>query len=142
MTEAEFTSASFYQALHDKKLMGTRCQGCEAVYLPPRQVCPHCHSREVDWVELCGEGKLLTFTTIAVGTSQMLAQGYSRSRHYCCGIVALDEGPRVCALVVGVDAQKPDGIEIGTAVSVAFPEEAGKPAVLAIRARAGHKAFS
>jgi uncharacterized OB-fold protein len=135
MAEAEFTSASFYQSLRDKRLMGTRCQECQTVYLPPRQVCSHCHSSKLDWVELCGEGKLITFSTIAVGTSSMVAEGYDRNRHYCCGIVALDEGPRVCALILGVDTQNQDNIEIGTAVSIAFQEETDKPAFLAFRIR-------
>ena len=135
MTKAKFTSASFYQALRDKRLMGTRCQECQTVYVPPRQVCPHCHSSEVEWLELCGEGKLLTFSTIAVGTSPMVTEGYNRNRHYCCGIVALNEGPKVCTLIVGVDAQNPDNIKIGTAVSLAFQEETDKPALLAFRVR-------
>ena len=135
MTQAGFTSAAFYQALRDKRLMGTRCQECQAVYVPPRQVCLRCHSRDVEWLRVKGEGKLLTFTTIAVGTSAMVAEGYNRNRHYCCGIVALAEGPRVCALIIGVDAQKPDSIEIGTAVSVAFQGETDKPPVLTFRVR-------
>jgi uncharacterized OB-fold protein len=135
MAEAEFTSASFYQALCDKRLIGTRCQECQTVYVPPRQVCLHCHSRDVEWVEVKGEGILVAYTTIAVGTSPMVAQGYDRNRHYCCGIVALAEGPRLCALIIGADAQKPASIKIGTAVSVAFPAETDKPAVLAFRIR-------
>jgi uncharacterized OB-fold protein len=133
MAEAEFTSASFYQALRDKRLIGTRCQECQNVYVPPRQVCPHCHSRDVEWVKVKGEGILVAYTTIAVGTSPMVAQGYDRNRHYCCGIVALAEGPRLCALIIGADAQKPASIKIGTAVSVAFPAETDKRAVLAFR---------
>jgi uncharacterized OB-fold protein len=135
MAEAEFTSASFYQALRDKRLIGTRCQECQNVYVPPRQVCPHCHSRDVEWVKVKGEGILVAYTTIAVGTSPMVAQGYDRNRHYCCGIVALAEGPRLCALIIGADAQKPASIKIGTAVSVAFPAETDKRAVLAFRIR-------
>jgi uncharacterized OB-fold protein len=82
-----------------------------------------------------GEGILVAYTTIAVGTSPMVAQGYDRNRHYCCGIVALAEGPRLCALIIGADAQKPASIKIGAAVSVAFPAETDKPAVLAFRVR-------
>ena len=140
VTEMEFTSTSFYQALRDERLMGTRCKGCGAVYLPPRQVCFQCRSVELGWVSLTGEGKLTSFTTIAVGTNTMISQGYDRNRHYCCGIVELYEGPRVCALIVGLDTQRPDSIQIGTAVSIEFPDGEDKPASLAFRARTGHKA--
>ncbi len=141
VTETGFTSASFYQALRDKRLMGTRCKRCGAVYLPPRQVCLQCQSTEPEWASLKGEGKLISFTTIAVGTSLMISQGYDRNRHYCCGIVELDEGPQVCALIVGLDTQRPKGIKTGTAVSIEFPNGEDKPTFLAFRARIGHKAF-
>ena len=135
MAEAEFTSASFYQALRGKKLMGTRCHECQTVYVPTRQVCLRCYGRDFEWVRMKGEGILVTYTTIAVGTSSMVAKGYDRNRHYCCGVVALAEGPRVCALIIGADAQKPASIEIGTAVNVVFPGETDESAVLAFRIR-------
>lgn len=135
MAEAEFTCASFYGALHDKRLMGTRCKECQAVYLPPRQICLKCQSTEMEWVLMKGEGKLVTFSTIAVGTSSMVVEGYNRYRHYCCGIVELDEGLRVSAHILGIDTQDPSSIEIGTPVTIEFPEGEGKPGVLTFRAR-------
>jgi len=135
MTEAEFTCASFYSALHEKRLMGTRCKKCQAVYLPPRQICLKCQSTDVEWLPMKGEGKLITFATIAVGTSAMVAEGYDRYRHYCCGIVELDEGLRVSARIVGVDSQNPESIEIGTPMTIEFPEAEGKSSILTFRAR-------
>jgi uncharacterized OB-fold protein len=135
MTEAEFTCASFYSALHDKRLMGTRCKECGDLYLPPRQICLKCRSTDVEWVPMKGEGKLITFTTIAVGTSSMVAAGYDRYRHYCCGIVELDEGPRVCAHILGVDAQNPSSIEVGTPMTIEFPEAKGESSILTFRVR-------
>ncbi len=126
MTSTEFTCASFYQALSEKRLIGTRCRGCNTVYLPPRQICPRCHSTDVEPVNLKGKGKLVTFTTIAVGTSEMAAEGYDRNHHYCCGVVELAEGPRVCALITGVNAQDPYTIEIGKNVEVEFPDSKDK----------------
>jgi uncharacterized OB-fold protein len=71
---------------------------------------------------------------VAVGTSSMVAEGYDRYRHYCCGIVELDEGLRVSAHILGVDVQDPSSIEIGTPVTIEFPEGEGKPMVLTFRA--------
>jgi uncharacterized OB-fold protein len=87
----------------------------------------------MDWVQMKGHGKLIAFTTVAVGTSPMVEEGYDRERHYCCGIVELEEGPRISAQILGLDCQNPDDIEIGTPVSVEFLERDGKPAIVAFR---------
>ena len=88
----------------------------------------------MEWVPMSGEGKLVTFTTIAVGTSAMEAKGFGRDRHYCCGVVELDEGPKVCAFITGVDVQNPANIKINTPVSVEFPEGEDELSVLTFRA--------
>jgi uncharacterized OB-fold protein len=87
----------------------------------------------MEWAQMKGHGKLLTFTTIAVGTSQMIEEGYDRNNHYCCGIVELDEGPRVSAHILGVDAQNPIEIEIGTPVIINHPKRKNKPTILTFR---------
>ncbi len=133
MVETEFTSASFYRFLSEKRLMAAKCKGCQALYLPPRPICFKCRVADMEWVRLKGEGKLIAFTTIAVGTSPMAAEGYDRNRHYCCGIVELDEGPKVSALVVGVDPQVPGNIKIGTQVRIEFVDRQDKPAVLTFK---------
>ena len=44
----------------------------------------------------------------------MSKKGYGRDKPYCTGIVTLEEGPRLSALIVGVDAANPDDIKMGT----------------------------
>lgn len=133
MIETEFTCAAFYRFLREGKLMGVSCKDCRALYSSPRQICLKCQSTNVEWVPMKGEGKLITFTTIAVGTSQMAAEGYDRNRRYCCGIVELDEGPRVSAQIIGVDPQDPGGIEIGTPVRVEFINRQDRPLILTFK---------
>lgn len=120
MTESQFTAASFFQFLSENRLMGSRCKRCKAIYLPPRPICIKCHSSEIEWTQMKGTGKLIAFTTIAVGTSLMIKEGYDRNKHYCTGIVELDEGPKVSARILGVDTQNPDRIQVGTRVNVQF----------------------
>ncbi|NOQ18269.1 MAG: hypothetical protein GQ507_03410, partial [Dehalococcoidales bacterium] len=57
MSKAEFTCAEFYNTLNEKKLMGTRCKECHTLHLPPRRICPNCHSTSVEWFPMKGEGK-------------------------------------------------------------------------------------
>jgi len=115
-----FTSAAFYGFLNEHRLMGSRCQSCGALHLPPRALCPACYGEEMEWEEMSGEGKLVAFTTIHIAPTAMIEAGYGRDKPYCTGIVQLAEGPAISAQIVGVDATKPDQIAIGTPVRVAF----------------------
>lgn len=122
MSEREFTSASFYQFLNEKKLVGSKCKQCEALYLPPRPFCIKCYGWEMEWVEMKGEGTLAAYTVIAIGPTFMVEEGYDRKNHYCSGIVELDEGPKISARILGVDTKSADKIKIGTPLTVQFLE--------------------
>lgn len=122
MTERPFTRASFNEFLAEGRLMGSRCQSCGRVYVPPRPLCPGCHGEEMAWTEMEGRGELVAFATVHIGPKIMIEQGYDRKNPYCTGIVELVEGPRVSARIGGVDAQHPEAIDIGTAVGFQPPD--------------------
>ena len=120
MGDREFTGTSFYQSLDENKLVGSQCQSCGALHVPPRPLCPACFGEELDWVELSGKGKLLAFTTVYIAPTAMIEAGYDRNNPYCAGIVELVEGPAISAQILGVDPVRPEEIEIGTPLRVAF----------------------
>jgi uncharacterized OB-fold protein len=120
MGDREFTASSFYQFLGERKLMGSQCQSCGTLHVPPRAICPDCYGADMEWVEMSGEGELVAFTTIHIAPTAMLEAGYDRKNPYCTGIVQLAEGPAVSAQILGVDPTKPQEIEIGTPLRVAF----------------------
>ncbi len=122
MAENDFTNAAFHAHLHDHKLMGSRCLSCEALYLPPRPMCPNCFGGEMAWESLQETGTLAAFTTVHIMPTAMLEAGYSRKKPYCAGIVKLDEGPSISALILGVDAQRPETITIGAPLKAAYIE--------------------
>jgi uncharacterized OB-fold protein len=107
---------SYEAYLKEEKLMGTTCRSCGARFLPPRPICTECHKPEMDWDEVEGKGKLVSFTCIAVGPPSMKAEGFDRSNPYCLGVVELAEGLRVVARIQGVDARNPETIRIGTSL--------------------------
>ena len=72
------------------------------------------------WNGLVGLGKLVAFTSIYVGPSAMVAEGYDRNNPYVVGIVELAEGPKTSARILGVDARHPDVAWIGMPLNVAF----------------------
>ena len=122
MSTLPFTVASFNQYLNEHKLMASHCPACDALYLPPRAICPKCHGDQLEWVETAGKGKLAAFTSIYVGPTAMNAEGYSRENPYVTGIVELTEGVKISARIIGVDAKNPAAIKIGTLMTVEFLE--------------------
>ncbi len=117
------TAAGFNAYLADHKLAGTRCPECGNVYLPPRAICPACQNASLAWEELSGKGEIAAFTSIFVGPSAMVAQGYDRKNPYVAGIVKLIEGVSISARILGVDAQQPALEWIGKPVTVTFLDE-------------------
>ena len=115
-----FSGTSFYEFLGENKLMGSRCQSCGALHVPPRPICPACYGEEMVWEEMSGQGQLLAFTVVHIAPTAMIEAGYSRKNPYCAGIVRLAEGPAISAQILGVDPTKPKEIEIGTPLTVSF----------------------
>lgn len=89
------------------------CSRCAARTWPPRAHCPQCGAAEFRWERAAGTGTVHTFTVV-----RQTSDPYWAARvPYVVAIVALPEGPRLMANVVGCDA---DAVRIGMAVTVAF----------------------
>ncbi len=115
-----FTAVSFDQYIAEGKLMASRCKDCGELTLPPRAICPKCHSEKLAWTETSRKGKLAGFTVISIAPTFMIEQGYGRNNPYVSGIVELDEGVKVSARITGLDATKPEEIKIGTSLAIDF----------------------
>ena len=63
-----FTSVTkvndFVNYLDQGKVMGTRCLDCGQVFFPPRSDCFRCLASNVEWFEVEGTGKLITFSKL------------------------------------------------------------------------------
>jgi len=63
-----FTSTTkvndFIDRLEKGKISGTKCKTCGKVYFPPRADCCKCMGKEMDWFDVTGKGKLLTFSKL------------------------------------------------------------------------------
>jgi uncharacterized OB-fold protein len=76
----------------------------------------------MELMEVKGKGKVVAYTVVAVGSPLMVEEGYGREKYYCCGIVELEEGAKICARISGVDTSKPEQIKIGTPVELDYVE--------------------
>lgn len=90
----EMTVKNFKDALMDDRLMGSSCEICGRISIPPRPICPECRSDELAWVELSGKGKLVALTEVRVPLSRFIDDC-----PYTVGIVKLAEGPMISGLV-------------------------------------------
>jgi len=120
MEERPFSDISYEQFLNEEKLMGSKCAKCGALFVPPRSICIRCYNTKMEWAQMKGKGKLVSFTCIAVGPPYMIKEGYDRQHPYCSGVVELEEGVRVVARIEGVNTNKPETIKIGTPLTVQF----------------------
>ena len=120
MDDRPFNDVSYEQFLTEEKLMGSRCQKCGTLFIPPRPICIQCYANEMEWIETKGNGKLAAFTCIAIGPPLMIKEGYDRKHPYVSGVVELEEGARVAARIEGVDGSKPETIKIGIPLRVEF----------------------
>jgi uncharacterized OB-fold protein len=54
----------FVDLLDEGKVAGTKCKNCEKTYFPPRADCFNCLSSDMEWFEIPGPGKLVSFSTL------------------------------------------------------------------------------
>jgi Predicted nucleic-acid-binding protein containing a Zn-ribbon len=82
----------FFEGLREGKIYVTRCRRCGRYYFPPQADCPYCRASDMDWVEVSGEGELLTYTVI--NTKPLT---FSHYPDYVVAIARMKEGFNVLA---------------------------------------------
>ena len=75
----------FIDFLEDGKVAGTKCSGCGLFFFPPRADCYQCLQSEMEWFEVAGTGKLVTYSKL-----QFAPVGFDQDLPYC--IALLDYG--------------------------------------------------
>jgi len=108
------TIENFYRFCTERKLMGVKCSKCGAIFTLPRMTCPKCRSIGMEWTELKGIGKLLSYSIVHVSTAD-----YQSQTPYAVGIVELDEGARLSGVIRNV---KHEDLKIGLSLIVDFEE--------------------
>jgi uncharacterized OB-fold protein len=103
---------NFYKFCAERKLVGVKCKCCWTVISPPRLLCPKCFTSSLEWTELKGQGKLLTFTVIHFPPGQFQALS-----PYAVGIAKMDEGPHLPGMIKNV---KLEDLKIGMRLQVDF----------------------
>jgi hypothetical protein len=103
----------FIDHLHDGRVTGTRCTDCGRAFFPPRADCCRCRTSHMQWFDVAGTGRLVTYSRLAFAPV-----GFQDDVPYC--IALLDYGD---FKVFGrIDADLPEeeltvGMEMVTAVN-------------------------
>ena len=111
-TQEPFTIEQFYKFLQQCKLMAGKCLKCGKIHLPPRPLCDNCYSTEFQWVEISGEGKLLTYSVIHVAPPQ-----FQSLTPYTVGIIELEGGLKIPGMIQNL---KQEQLKIGMPLTVDF----------------------
>lgn len=75
----------FIDHLEEGKVMATRCKDCDMVFFPPRADCYKCFSSNMEWFDVSGTGKLVSFSKL-----EYAPVGFENDLPYC--IAVLDYG--------------------------------------------------
>ena len=75
----------FIDYLEKGRVMGTRCTDCGKAFFPPRADCHECLSSNMEWFEITGAGKLVTYSKL-----EFAPIGFQEDVPYC--IALLDYG--------------------------------------------------
>ena len=99
--EYKLTFKEYNEALKKNKLLGLKCNQCNAITVPPKMVCRKCTSPDMGIVELSGKGEIQTFTTVNVAP-----EGRENELPYIIVLVELDEGLWIMGNLIDIDPSK------------------------------------
>lgn len=96
---------TFYDALRDDgKILGLKCKSCGAVQFPPVPVCGNCGCMDTEWVEMSGEGELVSFALNAMGIFPY------NTDVSMIGYVRLKEGMLFCTQILNMTADDQESL--------------------------------
>jgi uncharacterized protein len=100
------TTAGFWRAAREHRLMVQRCRSCGGHQLYPRPLCLACNALDVELVEAAGRATVYSKTIIRIPVIPELEPPY------VVAIVELDEGPRLVTNLVGPEPGIGDRVEV------------------------------
>ncbi len=107
-------TAPYWEAATAGRLSVQRCRTCGRHYFYPRSFCPLCQSADVEWADVSGRGRLVSYVI-----NYRPMPPADRDVPQVIALVELEEGVRMLTNIVGSPAD-PDALPLDAPVSVAF----------------------
>ncbi len=102
----------FWDGTRQDELRLQRCDGCSAVYFPPRPFCPSCSSKAVSVFPASGKATLYSYVINHRSHPAIDAP-------YSIAVVTLAEGPRMMTNIVNVE-QTPEALQLDMPLQVTY----------------------
>jgi len=75
----------FVDRLYQGKVSGTQCNQCGVAYFPPRADCCGCLSSNMEWFDVVGPGKLVSYSTLSYAPT-----GFEKDLPYTIGLLRFE----------------------------------------------------
>ena len=111
----EVLTKPFWEATKRGELIIPYCNSCSTLFFYPREVCPNCFSKDLDWKKMSGKGHVYTYTHIR----QAVHPSFQSANGHIYAIVQLDEGPKIPS---GISGCEPKEVYVDMPVSVVFDD--------------------
>ena len=105
----------FWEAAKRGALIIPYCNSCSNLFFYPREVCPNCFSKDLDWKKMSGKGHVYTYTHVR----QAVHPSFQSANGHIYAIVQLDEGPKIPS---GISGCEPNEVYVDMPVSVVFDD--------------------
>ncbi len=108
----------FVDRLYKGKVSGSKCKNCGAAYFPPRADCCGCLSSDMDWFDIAGTGKLISYSTLSYAPT-----GFEEELPYTTALVRFKNNIQVFGRLS--KTIKPEEIAVGMDLVVSSVELSG-----------------
>lgn len=105
----------FWTAARDHRLSIPRCRSCGHHHFYPRELCPHCHSDDIEWCDAGGRGTVYSYTI----ARRPAGPAFAPDVPYVIALITLDEDVRMLTNIVTDDVET---VRIGSRVEVRFDD--------------------
>ncbi len=119
-------TAPFWEGLAQGQFLLARCNACEKLNFPPRNICPHCHGDRFIWEAAQGDGVLYAGTRVHAAGA-----GFACMTPYSVGLVDLTEGVRVLTRLL----TSASSLEPGAAIKMVVIDHTDGPLFAAVAAQ-------
>lgn len=92
---------AYEDAINQNRIIGSICEECQTVAVPPRPICKNCWSDKIDFTTVETNGILVTWTVIHIAPPT-----YVDHAPYVLGIVKLENGESLSGIL-----KLPEGME-------------------------------
>jgi uncharacterized OB-fold protein len=107
----------YWEGCKSHELWIPYCLSCESQYFYPRDFCPRCFGRDVEWRRVSGRGKIHTFAV----HYRNWHPAWADEVPYVTALVDLDEGARIYTNIVDVPGD-PRQLRCDMPVEVVFDD--------------------